>query len=88
MIVDGKQRLQAVRRFVNGEIKAFGRYIHEYADKLNFLIARFSWNIAALETREEVLRWYLNFNAGGTVHTEGELQRVRDLLEREATNDD
>jgi hypothetical protein len=44
------------------------------------LTARFSWNIAGLKTRKEVLEWYLNFNSGGSVHTEQELQKVRDLL--------
>ncbi len=80
VIVDGKQRLEAVRRFMRGEIPAFGALRPEYADEPDMLIARFSWNIAALETRAEVLEWYLNFNAGGTVHTQDELDRVRRLL--------
>jgi hypothetical protein len=80
VIVDGKQRLHAVRLFMGGHIPVFGSYIGEYRDSPNMLVARFSWNVASLETREEVLRWYLNFNAGGTVHTEDELQKVRDML--------
>lgn len=83
VIVDGKQRLEAVRRFLRGEIPAFGHSRDEYSDDPNMLVATFSWNIAALQTRAEVLRWYLNFNAGGTVHTDAELARVRALLEAE-----
>lgn len=68
---------------MGGKIPVFGSYIHEYKNEPDILIARFSWNIAALETREEVLKWYLNFNAGGTVHTKEELQKVMDLLIKE-----
>lgn len=80
VIVDGKQRLQAVRRFIANEIPAFGHLLSEYDDKLNFLDNHFNWNVAALESRTEVLQWYLNFNAGGTVHTAEELERVRKLI--------
>jgi hypothetical protein len=80
VIVDGKQRLQAVRRFMGGTIPVFGSFIGEYVNRPNMLVARFSWNIAALKTKREVLEWYLNFNSGGTIHTEDELQKVRDLL--------
>lgn len=83
VIVDGKQRLQAVRRFMANEIPAFGYFLHQYDDKLGYSDNHFNWNIAALETRAEVLRWYLNFNAGGTVHTAEELERVRQLLQSE-----
>lgn len=82
-IVDGKQRLQAVRRFMRGEIPAFGYKIHRYQDEPDMLVARFSWNVASLETRAEVLRWYINFNSGGSVHTPDELDRVRELLRKE-----
>ena len=82
VIVDGKQRLEAVRSFMNGKIKVFGSYINEYENKPDMLIARFSWNIAALETKEEILQWYLDFNSGGTIHTEAELQKVKNILTR------
>jgi len=83
VIVDGKQRIEAARAFMRGEIPAFGYYRPDYTDSPNLLVARFSWNIAAVETRAEVLRWYLNFNSGGTQHTAEELARVRALLEQE-----
>lgn len=83
VIVDGKQRLEAVRAFMREDIPAFGHLRTEYSDKPDMLTARFSWNIGGLRTRAEVLEWYLNFNAGGTVHTQAELDRVRELLEAE-----
>lgn len=83
VIVDGKQRLEAARRFLRDEIPAFGYTINQYDDKPHILTASFSWNVAAIETRAEVLSWYLHFNAGGSVHTQEELNRVRELLARE-----
>ena len=36
-----------------------------------------------LQTREEVLQWYLELNSTGTPHTKKELDRVKALLNRE-----
>lgn len=83
VIVDGKQRLQAVRRFMAGKIKVFGHFFGEHEDSLRPTTARFSWNVASIEKREDVLKWYLNFNSGGSVHTESELQKVRDMIRKE-----
>jgi hypothetical protein len=86
VIVDGKQRLESVRIFMRNEIPAFGYFVSQYEDKPDLLTARFSWNVAAVETRAEVLEWYLNFNASGSVHTKAELARVRELLLAEQMN--
>lgn len=83
VIVDGKQRLEAVRSFLRGETPAFGAYRSEWTGSMRSHSIRFSWNIAALDTRAEVLEWYLAFNSGGSVHTQEELDRVRGLLEAE-----
>lgn len=83
VIVDGKQRLNAVRRFMANEIPAFGHFLSEYSDKLNSSDYNFFWNLARLETRAEVLEWYINFNAGGTPHSQEELDRVKKLLDEE-----
>jgi hypothetical protein len=40
-------------------------------------------NINDLKTKKEVLQWYLDFNTGGTVHTEEEIVKVKKLLEQE-----
>lgn len=83
-LVDGKQRLEAVRAFLRNEIPAFGSLYNDWEPGI---IARtdasFIFNVNDLSTRAEVLQWYLDLNSGGVVHTEDELQKVRDLLAME-----
>lgn len=79
-LVDGKQRIEAVRKFLRGEIRAFGSLFHEYTDTLPTMHCYFSVHINDLPTRADLLRWYLDLNSGGVVHTEAELQWVRGLL--------
>jgi len=43
----------------------------------------FKLNVNTLQSREEVLKWCLEMNSGGTPHPQEELDRVRDLLENE-----
>ena len=83
VIVDGKQRLEAVRKFMRGELKAFGHYLNEFTGRLRSTTAELIFSINNLQTRKEVLRWYLEINTGGVVHTPEEIQKVRDLLEKE-----
>jgi len=85
VLVDGKQRLEAARRFLNNEIPAFGCYYRDFTgfDKIPYDI-QFYFNIAKLKTRAEVLNWYIDFNAGGTPHTTKEIERVREMLRRES----
>jgi hypothetical protein len=40
----------------------------------------FKINVNNLKTEEEVLKWYLELNSGGTPHTEAELNKVRKML--------
>lgn len=83
--VDGLQRLIALRRFLNNELKVFGFLLKDFEDKDNMLrrIGLLRFNINNLQTREEVLQWYLDFNTGGTVHSQEEIDRVKKLLEEE-----
>ena len=78
-LVDGKQRLEAVRKFMRDELKAFGYLASEF-DVLDMFSCRMRWYVNDLKTRAEVLQWYLDLNEGGVVHTQDELQRVRDML--------
>jgi hypothetical protein len=80
--VDGLQRLTALLRFVNDEIKAFGSLCSEYEDGLR-MTNNIIWHVNDLKTREEVLIWYLEMNSGGTPHTKEELDRVKRMLEKE-----
>lgn len=79
-LLDGKQRLEAVRAFLRGDIPVFETKYDEWEDKLPTMEYRFRFQICCLETREEVLELYLKINAGGTPHGKDELDRVRVLL--------
>lgn len=75
-LVDGKQRLTAILRFMRNEIPAFGHKIEDYGDEPDLMTARVSWWVNDLPTRTEVLTWYLEINAGGTQHTSEEIGRA------------
>jgi hypothetical protein len=79
-LVDGKQRLEAVRKFLKNELQAFGSYSREFTDNLRLVGPDFLFNVNNLKTRSEVLQWYLDLNDGGVVHSEAELAKVRTLL--------
>lgn len=81
---DGKQRLTSVLLFLGNEVTVFGGHkFSDYTDKLRMTGPRFRMHVNNLETRAEVLQWYLELNSGGVVHTEGELNKVRDMLATE-----
>lgn len=91
VLLDGKQRLEAARKWLNNEIPAHGYYrkdfTHmspEYPLQKSGRIPtdiNLSFCIMKLKTREEILKWYINFNSGGTPHTNDEIERVKKLLE-------
>lgn len=93
VLVDGKQRLEAVRRFMRNELAIFADGLlgnkkpvrledfTEHGPSMTH--CSFRWNVNDLNTRAEVLTWYLEINSGGVVHTEDELSRVRALLKEE-----
>lgn len=79
-LVDGKQRLEAARRFLRNEIPAFSSYFKEYTDKLNQTHCDFVFCVNNLKTRKEVLQWYIDLNEGGVVHTSEEIAKVKRLI--------
>lgn len=83
VIVDGKQRLEAVRSFMRNDFEVFGQYRKRFGDLGGMSGPSFLWRVGNLDTKEEILRMYLNINAGGTPHTQKELQQVRNLLHKE-----
>ena len=78
--VDGLQRLTAICRFVNNEIKLFGSYFREYEDPR--IVSRYTLkvNVNDLKTEKEVLQWYVDMNAGGTPHANEEIERVKKMI--------
>lgn len=83
VLVDGKQRLTAVRKFLNDELDIFGGVTFSQFEGRPPARTDFVIFINDLNTREEVLNWYLDINSAGTQHTEAELQKVKNLLENE-----
>jgi hypothetical protein len=82
VIIDGKQRLKAIERFLKKEISIFsGIYFDEIEPKNYLFQIKLHIRINHLETKNEYLNWYLELNSGGTVHTEEELDKVRKMIE-------
>ena len=85
VLVDGKQRLEAARRFLRNEISIFGGHRYaDFEDSIRMPNPSFTFHVNDLHTRAEVLQYYLDINTGGTVHTSDEITRVQQLLDREA----
>lgn len=82
VLVDGKQRLEAVRRFMRNEIPIFGQLLSEYSDNIKVTGANLEFSIADIG-RKDTLKWYIALNAGGTPHTIEEINKVQLLLEGE-----
>lgn len=78
--VDGLQRLTAMRRFLKNEIPIFGTYCNEFEDSNALYSFSLKFNVNCLQTRKDMLQWYIDMNSGGTVHSEEEINRVKKLL--------
>ena len=84
VLVDGKQRLNAVLEFKAGKVPIFGgHFFDEFEDKLSHEVG-FVFHVNDLKSRADLLRWYLALNTGGTIHTPEEIAKVQKLLEIEA----
>ncbi len=80
VLVDGLQRLTAVKKFISNELKAFGHYIDEFEDKEIILLREdVVINVNTLPGKKAVYKWYLELNSGGTPHTQVELSNVQVL---------
>lgn len=82
VVVDGKQRIHACLGFVRNEFPVFGSVYYRDFDIIPIQISLL-WHVNELETRQEVLQWYLDLNTGGVLHTSAELDKVRHLLDLE-----
>ena len=83
VLVDGKQRLESVMRFLRDDIVIFGRHRRsDFTDHMP-LHCRFRWHVNELKTRREVLQWYIDMNEGGVAHTSEEISKVNGLLAKE-----
>lgn len=91
VLVDGKQRLEAVRKFLRSDLRVFfnihpngsGYLYEDFEDHMRITHHDFVMMINNLETRRDVLRWYLDINDGGVIHTDDEIRKVQKMLEAE-----
>lgn len=87
VVVDGLQRLTAVRSFMNDEFTIFNDVVEGGLNKNSFDGTRFGiksnkglrFNILNFQFKRELLDYYIAFNDGGSVHTQEEIQRVKEM---------
>jgi len=80
VLVDGKQRLNAIISFMKGEFEVFAAANYSdltWSDRENLDIY---FNVNDLEDPKDVIRWYLGMNTGGAIHTEEDLQPAYNAL--------
>ena len=81
VLVDGKQRLNALLLFLSNKIKAFDSYCDEFDDDWVLRGISLRFHVHDLPTRAAVLQWYLELNSMGTPHTDDiQPKEVKDLL--------
>jgi Protein of unknown function DUF262 len=83
--VDGLQRLTTALLFLRNQFPAYGQLCSEFGGRAPSRLS-FHLKVNCLPNRKEVLRWYLELNAGGTPHTASEIDRVRALLAAESAS--
>lgn len=82
--IDGLQRLTAILNFIQNKIRAFGLYKDEFEGYLP-IWCDITVNIARLDSRLEILKWYRDLNKS-VPHTEEELLRIDKMIEDEYIN--
>lgn len=80
VLVDGKQRLEAVRSFMRNEFPVFGELYFKNFEGPQPLHLCLIFMVNTLTSDKDVLKWYLEINEGGTPHTKEELDKVRNML--------
>lgn len=88
VLVDGKQRLDAVFGWLSNEYPVFvgefgresGWYRRDFTGYMRVTGPHFIWHVNDLSERDAVLRQYIALNTGGTVHDQAEIARVSALL--------
>lgn len=87
-LIDGKQRLNAIFKFINDELPVFGGYTINKLE--NFHLRRFNIKLAVNDLPEtEAIDWYISMNTGGTMHTDEEITKAikyRDSLNKNVLN--
>lgn len=88
VILDGLQRLTAVRRLMNKDFKVFpvldGGVHWDFFNNTRFNLLSphngLLFQTFCMQHREDILKYYIAFNDGGTSHSKEEIDRVKALL--------
>lgn len=80
VLVDGKQRLEAVLKFLRDELVIFNEFKRSDFEGSIPSDASFRIHVNDLPTRADVLQWYIDLNRGGVAHTDEEITKVQILL--------
>ena len=84
--VDGLQRTVAFKRFFDGEIKVFNQTYDDFyftkRETGSNPLPEFRVNVYInyLESKKEILEWYIDMNSGGTPHSNDEIERIRNII--------
>ena len=88
--VDGLQRLTAMQRFCNNEIRiydnqlCFDDFVSDADVKRRILHnrrVRIRLTFTKILKLSELMQYYVDLNSGGTVHSQSEIDRVKQLIE-------
>jgi hypothetical protein len=84
IIVDGLQRLTTMRMFMHNEVGVFGGYKLNDFDNPKLITRGFHFRVAVntLQTRKELLQFYIELNEGHIAHSSEEIARVKGLLNK------
>lgn len=84
--IDGLQRFTALTDYASDKVAVFGGKFCSDFDQSPFDVRRqrAQVRVYGLQSRAELLRFYIDLNSGGTVHSAEELTRVRALLKEES----
>ena len=81
VVVDGLQRITAIRNFFADKVPVFGGYVASDIDGLKRTMNYYvRVHVNTLQNRNDVIRWYIQFNASGTPHSKEEIERVKALI--------
>lgn len=84
VIVDGKQRLTAILKFVNNELSIFHDLTENkqgilYSNIDGYIDCTILINVNNLKTKKEVVKWYIELNENNVAHTEDEINKAKDI---------
>lgn len=83
--IDGLQRISAILDFMEKKISVFEGVSYEDLKKYGYPIGNLNVIIKmyAIESRADLLQYYIMLNAGGTAHSKKEIAKVSEMLSNE-----